>query len=130
MLWDSPLLFPPPSWISYRDLNGDGAAEIVIWLSKLDYDFPEDSAQFGYAVGAVAFDLKEKKITRQTDCKNFYYPPDEAACPIVAIKARLVPLKNGRQMEILATGWADDSVSGATTLVRRFRLINEYCKPQ
>ena len=52
MLWDSPLLFAPPSWISYRDLNGDGTAEIVIWPSKLDYDFPED---FGSAVGVVAF---------------------------------------------------------------------------
>ena len=104
MLWDSPLLFAPPSWISYRDLNGDGTAEIVIWPSKLDYDFPEDSAQFGYAVGFVAFDVKGKEITRQTDCKNFYYLPDDAACPIVAIKTHLVPSKNQRQMEILAMG--------------------------
>jgi hypothetical protein len=130
MLWDSPLLFAPPSWISYRDLNGDGAAEIVIWPAKLDYDFPEDSAQFGYAVGAVAFDLTGKEISRQTDCKNFYYLPDDAACPIVAIKTRLVPAKNGTQMDILATGWADDSVSGVTTLARRFSLISGYYKPQ
>src|SRR5271168_4531903 len=63
MLWDSPLLFAPPSWISYRDLDGDGTAEIVILPAKLDYDFPEDSAQFGYAVGAVAFDVSGKEIT-------------------------------------------------------------------
>src|SRR6266853_12408 len=123
MLWDSPLLFAPPSWISYRDLNGDGTPEILIWPSKLDYDFPEDSARFGYAVGVVAFDVKGKEITRQTDCKNFYYLPDNAACPIVATKTRLVPSRNGAQMEILATGWADDSVSGATKRVRRFSLI-------
>jgi hypothetical protein len=130
MLWDSPLLFAPPSWISYRDLNGDGTAEIVILPAKLDYDFPEDSAQFGYAVGAVAFDVQGKEITRQTDCKNYYYLPDDAACPIVAVKTRLVPSKNGRQMDILATGWADDSVLGAETRVRRFSLINGYYKPQ
>jgi hypothetical protein len=130
MLSDSPLLFAPASWISYRDLNGDGTAEIVIWPAKLDYDFPEDSAQFGYAVGAVAFDVQGKQIARQADCKNYYYLPDDAARPIVAVKTRLVPSKNGRQMEILATGWADDSVSGAVTLVRHFSLINEYYKPQ
>ncbi len=130
MLWDSPLLFAPPSWISYRDLNGDGTAEILVWPSKLDYDLPEDSARFGYAVGVVAFDIKGKEITRQTDCKNFYYLPDDAACPIVATKTSLVQSKNGRQMEILATGWADDSVAGATKRVRRFSLINGYYKPQ
>lgn len=130
MLWDSPLLFAPPNWISYRDLNGDGTAEIVIWPSKLDYDFPEASAQFGYAVGVVAFDIKGKEITRQTDCKNFYYLPDDAACPIVAAKTRLVPSKNRRQMEILATGWADDSASGTPQSVRRFSIINGYYKPQ
>jgi hypothetical protein len=130
MLWDSPLLFAPPSWISYRDLDGDGTSEIVIWPAKLDYDFPQDSAQFEYAVGAVAFDLKGQEITRQTDCKNFYALPDDAACPVVAVKTRLVPSKNGRQMDILATGWADDSVLGAETRTRRFGLINGYYEPQ
>jgi hypothetical protein len=130
MLWDSPLVFAPPGWISYRDLNGDGAAEILIWPAKLDYDPPEDSAQFGYAGGAVSFDVKGTEITRQTDCKNFYYLPDDAACPIVAIKTRLVPSKNGKQMDILATGWADDSASGAPDAIRRFSLLNGYYKPQ
>lgn len=130
MLWDSPLLFAPPNWVSYRDLNGDGTAEILIWPSKLEYDFPEDSARFGYAVGVVAFDVKGMELTRQTDCKNFYYLPDNAACPIVAHMNHLVPSADGRQMEILVTGWEDDAVSGATKLVRRFRLINGYYKPQ
>ncbi|MGA2353024.1 MAG: hypothetical protein ABSG02_00915 [Terriglobales bacterium] len=130
MLWDSPLLFAPPNWISYRDLNGDGTAEILVWPSKLDYQFPEDSARFGYAVGVVAFDVTGREITRQTDCKHYYYLPDNAACPIVARKTRLVQSKNGRQMEILATGWVDDSVSGATKRVRRFSLIDGHYRPQ
>ena len=131
MKWDSPLLYAPSAWISYKDLRGDGTEEIVIWPSKVEEaeQWREDD-DFGYFGGAVAFDLEGHELTHGALCSEYYAFPDDRVCPIQADKLALVPAKAGKQLDIIATDWSDDHWRGLNGIAHRLHLINQHYEPE
>jgi hypothetical protein len=129
--WDSPLLYAPSAWVSYRDLKGDGTDEILIWPSKVgEAEHWREDDDFAYTGGAVVFDLEGHELTRGAFCSEYYAFPEERVCPMEADKLVLVPAKTGKQLDIIATDWGDDHWRGLKGNVHRLHLINQHYEPE
>ena len=108
-LWDSPLL---SDWGSlgwdYKDLDGDGVKEVLVWSSRNPY----------YR-SLVAFDIAGHQLIRETNCVGDGlqgYDETNSACPILGEDIELDEPVNGR-IDILALSRSDTSP-------RRYRLID------
>jgi hypothetical protein len=87
MKWDSPLLSAPSDWITFRDLNGDGIDEIVVWPPNGEgiKQWNEED-DYAYSAGLVAFDRAGNELTRGEFCSQDMAYSEERACPILAKK--------------------------------------------
>lgn len=110
-VWDSPIV--PGDWLSmgYRDLDGDGTAEILL-QSKMGTS--------GRSLGLVVFNLRGREISRQEgkNCEWLRYAtrPD-VSCPIGG------EYEAGVDYEVGEDGKTDIVVQQAGSSVR-FRLVN------
>ncbi|HEY2547081.1 MAG TPA: hypothetical protein VGI46_13530 [Candidatus Acidoferrum sp.] len=131
MKWDSPLLYAPSEWISYRDLNGDGTDEIVIWPSKVEEEekWPGEN-DHGYPGGAVVFDREGHELTRGAFCSEYIDFFEDKTCPILADKLALVPGKSGKQLDIIATNWVDAQWRKLNGTVHRLHLDDGHYEPE
>jgi hypothetical protein len=131
MKWDSPLLYAPNDWISYKDLNGDGVDEIVVWPPNGDeIKQSNDMDTYVYQGGAVAFDREGNELTRGKFCSRYKGNSGDRACPILAKKVELTPAKNGGRVDIVTTGWVDDQWLGYKGATHRLHLVNEHYQPE
>jgi len=131
MKWDSPLLYAPNDWISYKDLNGDGVDEIVVWPPNGD-EIKQSNVmdEYVYQGGAVAFDREGNELTRGKWCSHYRRNSGDRACPILAKKVELVPAKNGGRFDLVTTGWVDDQWLGYKGATHRLHLANEHYEPE
>ncbi len=104
-LWDSPLMYAPHRWISYRDLDGDGIKEILIWLPHAEMEQLQEYVEnhFQNETGLISFDKNGHELTRQAGslCEH------DNACPIMARRFSLVPSASGRRTDIIVHGWVE-----------------------
>lgn len=129
--WDSPLLYAPSKWIMYKDLNGDGSDEIVIWPSELD-EFVRRRTEYddyAYRAGLVAFDRHGHELTRGGSCPQYSGSPDDRVCPIEADEYSFVPAKAGKQLDIVATNWVKDHWRNLKAVRNRLHLVGEHYEP-
>jgi hypothetical protein len=131
MKWDSPLLFAPDDWITFRDLNGDGIDEIVVWPPNGDAikQWNEED-DYAYFAGLVAFDRMGNELTRGKFCSQYMAYSEERACPIMANKVEFDPAKRGRSLDIVTTGWMDDTWMGFKGPKHRLHLIKTHYEPE
>jgi hypothetical protein len=130
MKWDSPLLYAPSDWISYKDLNGDGFNEIVVWPPNGDEIKQwSDTDEYAYQGGAIAFDRDGNELTRGKFCSQYIAYSEDRACPILAKKVEFSPAKSGGRLDIVATGWVDDQRLGYKGATHRLRLVDEHYVP-
>src|SRR5271166_1376675 len=131
MKWDSPLLYAPSDWISYKDLNGDGADEIVVWPPNgNEIKQWSDADEYAYQGGAVAFDREGNELTRGKFCSQYMAYSEDRACPILAKKVEFTPAKNGGRLDLVTTGWVDDQWLGYKGATHRLYLVNEHYEPE
>jgi hypothetical protein len=131
MKWDSPLLYAPSDWISYKDLNGDGFNEIVVWPPNGDEIKQwSDTDEYAYQGGAVAFDREGNELTRGKFCSQWMAYSEDRACPILAKKVEFTLVKNGARVDIVTTGWADDQRLAYKGATHRLHLVNEHYEPE
>jgi hypothetical protein len=131
MKWDSPLLYAPSDWISYKDLNGDGFNEIVVWPPNGDEIKQwSDTDEYAYQGGAVAFDREGNELTRGKFCSQYMAYSEDRACPILAKKVEFVLAKSGGRFDIVTTGWVDDQWLKYKGATHRLRLVNEHYEPE
>jgi hypothetical protein len=131
MKWDSPLLYAPSDWISYKDLNGDGFNEIVVWPPNGDEIKQwSDTDEYAYQGGAVAFDREGNELTRGKFCSQYMAYSEDRACPILAKKVEFAPAKSGGRLDIVTTGWVDDQWLGYKGATHRLRLVDEHYVPE
>jgi hypothetical protein len=131
MKWDSPLLYAPSDWISYKDLNGDGFNEIVVWPPNGDEIKQwSDTDEYAYQGGAVAFDREGNELTRGEFCSQYMAYSEDRACPILAKKVEFAPAKSGGRLDIVTTGWVDDQWLGYKGATHRLRLVDEHYVPE
>ncbi len=131
MKWDSPLLYAPSDWISYKDLNGDGVDEIVVWPPNGDEIKQwNDMDDYAYQGGAVAFDREGNELTRGKFCSQWMGHSEDRACPILAKKVEFTPAKNGGRLDIVTTGWVDDQWLKYKGARHRLHLVNEHYEPE
>lgn len=131
MKWDSPLLYAPSDWISYRDLNSDGADEIVVWPPNGDEIKQwSDENEYAYQGGAVAFDREGKELTRGKFCSQWMAYSEDRACPVLAKKVELAPTAPGGRFDIVTTGWVDDQWLKYKGATHRLHLVNEHYEPE
>lgn len=131
MKWDSPLLSAPSDWITFRDLNGDGIDEIVVWPPNGE-EIKELNEQddYAYPAGLVAFDKMGNELTRGKFCSQYKAYSEERACPILAKKVEFQPAKGGGMLDIVTTGWTDDAWLGFKGPQHRLHLVNTHYEPE
>ena len=130
MKWDSPLLYAPSDWISYKDLNGDGFKEIVVWPPNGDEIKQwSDADEYAYQGGAVAFDREGNELTRGKLCPQYMAYSEDRACPILAKKVEFAPAKSGGRLDIVATGWVDDQWLRYKGATHWLRLVDQHYVP-
>jgi hypothetical protein len=131
MKWDSSLLYAPSDWISYKDLNGDGADEIVVWPPNGDEIKQwNDEDDYAYQGGAVAFDREGNELTRGNFCSQYMGYSEDRACPILAKKVELAAAKNGGRLDIVTKGWVDDQWLGYKGATHRLHLVDVHYEPE
>src|SRR5208282_2984238 len=131
MKWDSPLLYAPSDWLSYKDLNGDGFDEIVVWPPNGDEIKQwSDTDEYAYQGGAVAFDREGNELTRGKFCSQYIAYSEDRACPILAKKVEFAPAKNGGRLDLVTTAWVDDQWLKYKGATHRFHLVNEHYDPE
>jgi hypothetical protein len=131
MKWDSPLLYAPSDWISYKGLNGDAFEEIVVWPPNGDEIKQwNDEDDYAYQGGAVAFDREGNELTRGKFCSQYMGYSEDRACPILAKKVELAPAKDGGRLDIVTKGWVDDQWLKYKGATHRLHLVNEHYEPE
>ncbi|HMD08126.1 MAG TPA: hypothetical protein VKH63_11360 [Candidatus Acidoferrum sp.] len=130
MKWDSPLLYAPSDWISYKDLNGDGFNEIAVWPPNGDEIKQwSDTNEYAYQGGAVAFDREGNELTRGKFCSQYMGYSEDRACPILAKKVEFAPASGGR-LDIVTTGWVDDQWLRYKGATHWLHLIDGHYVPE
>jgi hypothetical protein len=130
MKWDSPLLYAPSDWISYKDLNGDGFSEIVVWPPNGDEIKQWNEDDYAYQGGAVAFDREGNELTRGKFCTQYTGRAEDRACPILAKKVEFTPARKGGRFDIVTTGWVDDQWLGYKGATHRLHLVDGHYEPE
>jgi hypothetical protein len=131
MKWDSPLLCARSDWLTFRDLNGDGVDEIVIWPSngqRVEQWNSEDES--AYRAGVVAFDWTGNELTRAKFCSEYTAYSEERACPILAKKVEFQPAKSGGRLDLVTTEWWDSAFFGFKAPQHRFHLTGSHYEPE
>jgi hypothetical protein len=127
MKWDSPLLYAPSDWISYKDLNGDGFNEIVVWPPNGDEIKQwNDTDEHAYQGGAGAFD----RMGNEQFCSQYMAYSADRACPILAKKVEFARAKSGGRLDIVTTPWVDDRWLRYKDATHRVRLVAEHYAPE
>lgn len=125
-LWDSPLTNGfDLSW-SYRDIDGNGTKEIVLWSIWLPHTHV-----------LSIFDLDGHELTRQNGCKQrppAGFDPAGGTCPIFGDDIEIQPSSNGKPGDIVVTGQVDDEPGDGLHIYRfstgRYRLVPGRPRPK
>lgn len=125
-LWDSPLTNGFDLGWSYRDIDGNGTKEIVLWSVWLPHSHV-----------LSIFDLDGHELTRQNDCRTFPpggFDPAGGTCPIFGDEIEIQPSSNGKPGDIVVTGEVDGEPGDGLHTYRfstgRYRLVPRRPRPK
>src|SRR5260370_22291867 len=92
-------MYAPHRWISYRDLDGDGIKEILIWPPHAEMVQLQEYVEnhFQNETGLLSFDKNGHELTRQAGslCEH------DNACPIMSRMFTLVTSVCVRRTDII-----------------------------
>ena len=125
-LWDSPLTNGFDLAWSYRDIDGNGTKEIVLWSNWLPHSHV-----------LSIFDLDGHELTRQNGCRPGPprgFDPAGGTCPIFGDEIEIQPSSNGKPGDIVVTGLVDDEPGEGLHTYRfstgRYRLVPRRPRPK